>query len=255
MVVPSAENKDYTSGTVTLSDIRQEFPFGNEVVVVSMKGSDIQNILAFSRQEEDVNQRAGYLQVDDLVFVDKDKKITHIHGEEFNPEKSYEVAFLQVSLKGMNNNEPLTNWGKEHVNQVPAADACRPGKPLALEYFAKKLWKRLPPFEQIDVDNNGYLTKEEVKKAYSTIFLPDLNKDGKVDDVEEQVAASITEKLVDALNTDEDNHISKAEYSAFFGSSASKLEKKQNPHKVKKGPHRNNPLAALVRGIASSLHL
>jgi len=228
-------NKDYPSGSFTLSDIRQEFPFGNEVAIVKIKGSDVQEILAFSRSDEDKSERAGYLQADDGVLVDKDHKITQILGEAFNPEKIYEVAYLLVSLSGMNNNVPLTKWGKDHKNEIPDNEACRPCKPLALEYFSKKLWKKLPPFKKIDKDKNGYLTKEEVKKAYSTVFTPDLDKDGKVDPVEEQVAASISEKLVDALNTDGDDHISRAEYEAFFGSAASKKEKKKNKkHKEKK---------------------
>jgi len=88
------------------------------------------------------------------------------------------------------------------------------------------------------VDNNGYLTKEEVKKAYSSVFLPDLNKDGIIDEVEEQVAASVTDKLVDSLNTDGDNHISRAEYEAFFGSASKHDKKKHNQHRVKRGPIR-----------------
>jgi hypothetical protein len=60
-----------------------------------------------------------------------------------------------------------------------------------------------------------------VKKAYLKVFLP---ADAKVDDTEEEVASNIVDKLVDSLNQDKDEHISRTEYQSFFGVSIVRLK-------------------------------
>eukprot|EP01120_Amphizonella_sp_Union-15-10_P014434 TRINITY_DN6996_c0_g1_i2.p1 TRINITY_DN6996_c0_g1~~TRINITY_DN6996_c0_g1_i2.p1 ORF type:complete len:554 (+),score=112.41 TRINITY_DN6996_c0_g1_i2:79-1740(+) len=216
-------NRDYPEGKITLSDVRRELPFGSEMMILKMTGEDVRKILKFSREKEFQTENPGYLQADEGVKVDANHNVTHIRGAPIDLKKLYNVAYLQVSIGGMNNNTELIAWVKNHPESVPHADSIFPGKPLLLRWFSTALWKQLPPFEVLDVDKNGSLSIDEVKAGYAKAFNPDLDNDSSLSEVEKQALDYVVEKLVEALNVNGDNRIDRQEYFSGIGISSKKV--------------------------------
>jgi len=212
-------NQDYNNGILTLSDIKKEFYFTNDICAVQMQGKDFIEVVKYSRRNEGQKEEAGYLQVDDGVEV-VDKVVTKIKNEPIDPNKEYRIGFLVVALDGMNPNLPLIEWTKKNPDKVNK-DSSRPGKPLLLEYFAKQLWLQLPSFNDIDTDKSGALSIAEVKQAYRKVFAKriDFDKDGVISPEEEEAVNNVVNTLVESLNKDGDDKISADEYYSFFGSS------------------------------------
>jgi len=228
-------NSDYPDGTFSLAALRKEQPFESEIAVMRIPGQVLSDALHFSRQKEGVEENAGYLQRDDRVTVDASKRITHINGEPIDPQRLYLSGMLRVTIGGMNNNQPIIDWTKTLTSPLPTVESCPPAKPAVLNYFARKLWEHLPPFEEIDRDKDGSLSREEVKNAYISAFSPDVDGDNVVSEVETIALNSLVDRLIDALDLDGDDKITKAEYEKFLGSSAHTKKNKKGKNKKDKG--------------------
>jgi len=207
-------NSDYPTGKLSFSDIRKELPFGTELVVVHIPGKLLSEIIQYSRRNEG-KEEGGYLQVDDGVQVDKETRaVTHVKNIPLIPDKDYLLGVTQVGLDGLDNIVPLVKWAKEtnpkHTEGIGA-------KNLIMSEFSKKLWKKLPSFDDIDTDKSGTLSQEEVFKAYAGVFPLDLNNDGIVDDMEQAAAKLVVEQLIACLDKDTNANITREEYEHLVG--------------------------------------
>eukprot|EP01124_Arcella_intermedia_P003029 TRINITY_DN11649_c0_g1_i1.p1 TRINITY_DN11649_c0_g1~~TRINITY_DN11649_c0_g1_i1.p1 ORF type:complete len:552 (-),score=141.26 TRINITY_DN11649_c0_g1_i1:71-1525(-) len=204
-------NKDYEDRHFRLADIKKEIPFDTDMARVVLPGKVLSEVLKFSRRSQDVSENGGFLQADEGVQVDPATgEVTHIAGGPVLPEQLYSVGMLLTSINGMNNNVPLQEWFETHPRPPP--DSGRPAKPLLINYFCKVIWKHLPAFEAMDKSGDGFLSQEEVLEAYTKAFNQDINRDGVVDDVENEATRIVVQHLIEALNLDEDKRISREEY-------------------------------------------
>lgn len=97
-----------------------------------------------------------------------------MHGEPFDPERTYCVACLYHSLLGLDAIKPLTDWAAGHSELLPPLDAARPAKNLMLQVCFREMWTRcsapLRTFEDIDVDRTDDITRDELHAALAVLF-------------------------------------------------------------------------------------
>ena len=189
-------NYDYPANyqAFTYGDLKKEIPFESEMVVVSMRGTTINAAVQFSRERafrDPPEDWGGFLQLDDgFVWDEAERAVTHINHQPLDPERKYQVAFLALSLNGMNRNQPLIEWTNSHPDVDPAGQLhaprppnvdvfkrsasgqwkvsgaqARQAKDLVVESCAKQVWRQLGSFDEIDKDQDGVISIEEVREA------------------------------------------------------------------------------------------
>ncbi len=99
-----------------------------------------------------------------------------------------------------------------------------PIKVVVMNYYMHLLWKRLPAFDEIDVDKSGHLTADEVKDVFVKVFGQELYGD-EIDDVERLALENVVTSLLGALDKNGDNQVSKKEYQMVFGVPAKSKKK------------------------------
>jgi len=207
-------NKKYPEGRLTFSDIRKEFPFTTGLTVLKIPGKILSEVVQFSRQKEGIEE-PGYLQADEGLVVDKDTHaVTHVKHEPIDPEKIYDLGIPSVIAEGMNNIEPLVKWVNEYQRVRPEP---RDVKSLLMAEFSKKLWEKLPDFDEIDTDKSGSLSYDEVINAYEKVFDLDFNGDGTVDEKEKEAANLVIGQMMKAMDIDSSSGISRQEYYGLVG--------------------------------------
>eukprot|EP00127_Corallochytrium_limacisporum_P006704 Clim_evm17s233 gene=Clim_evmTU17s233 len=230
-------NRDYSGEEkFTWSDLKAEFPFPDTMT------------LAFSRQGAYQNppvSAGGYLQVCDMIsFNDRTQKIGLIRGRAFDAQKLYLTGLPVNLLRGLDRNEPLLEWWKstgivEYVRrsssdcgsqitndtQTPVFDLSeevgRPMKVLIAEFFSAALWLQLGSFDDIDEDNDGRLSKEEIRKhavqrlgqdvgemvVENVMALADTDGDGMIDPLEMLNVRFIASDMLSHVSTSCENPV------------------------------------------------
>ncbi len=189
-------NREY-AGAFTYGDLETELPFANEVVVVSMPGAALRDAVQSSRAKAPA-AAPGFLQVDDGLAVDDGGRVTAVRGEALEPERDYRVATVRVLFDGMDNIEALVRFGREHPDRVPPRDSGRELKLVVLEAFARTLWRRLGPFDAIDLDGDERVSADDLRRAVEAA-------------TRAPPSALLLERIFAELDTDRDGHITRDE--------------------------------------------
>ena len=208
--------KDYPEGHFTLASLRLEFPMSKDVVIVEMPGRVIAAAIKDTRADEGKVERARYLQTcDNVVVAPRGEEVISIGGEPFSPDKLYKVAIRRELLTGLDSIGPLVEYANSLPDGPPPSDAGRPVKPVVLDYFMRRLWSRLPDFDEIDENGDGVLTHEEVKEAYVGVFGWDADGDGTVTEDERTAVELLIQSLIGTLDVDDNGVIDCQEYERF----------------------------------------
>ncbi len=189
-------NRRY-EGAFTFGDLETELPFANEVVTVTMPGAAVRDAIEGSRAHAP-SPAPGFLQVDDGVRVDAAGRVTHLANAPFDAARAYRVATVRVLFDGMDRIEALVRFARENPGRVPPRDAGRELKLIALEAFARDLWRTLPPFEAIDADGDGAVDRGELRRALATLL-------------RRPTGAMMADEIVRALDRDGDGRITRDE--------------------------------------------
>lgn len=150
--------------TLTYGELEAELPFDNEVVVVTIAGATLRDVVAESRARAPTPW-AAFLQVDDGVTVDDAGRITAIGGDALDEARSYRVATVRLLLAGLDGLDTLRRFAREHPERVPPADAGRELKTVLVETFALGLWRALGAFEAVDTDGDGRVSPDDLRAA------------------------------------------------------------------------------------------
>jgi len=197
---------DFPDG-LTFADVLKIMPYNNPYTVIPIRGQFLIDVVKATRKNEGGEEYGYFLQNDDSTIINEHKIITHIAHKPIHPEHIYHVAFAVRFILCDDNMKP---WLAEHAK--PTEEQGRPEQTLFLQYLSKLLWTKLPPFEEIDKDKSGHLDVNEVVAAYESVFPVDRNNEGAV------AAVHLTVKtLIEAMDQDGNNQISKEEYLGLFG--------------------------------------
>jgi 2',3'-cyclic-nucleotide 2'-phosphodiesterase (5'-nucleotidase family) len=150
---------------VTYGDLKAELPFDNEVVVQPLPGRIVRDAVAASRARAP-EESGGFLQVDDRALVDEPgHTLVRLAGEPLDPDRLYRVAIVRDMLFGLDRNEPLIDFARDHAERIVHAGCGREAKMVLVEAFAMSLWETLGGFDAVDANHDGVVTEPEVEAA------------------------------------------------------------------------------------------
>ena len=159
--------RDYTA-RVTYGDVKQELPFDNEVVVVSLPGAVLRDAI-FSSRAQAPAESGSFLQVDDRLEVDANNVVTAVDGAPFDAGRSYSIALVRELLLGLDHIEPLVRWARENPSLVPPVGSGRETKLIVVDAFSVALWRAMGGFDEVDTDHDGVVTEAEIFAAVARV--------------------------------------------------------------------------------------
>ena len=87
----------------------------------------------------------------------------------FDADATYNVALPRNLLAGFCTIIPLIEWADANRDALPSRDDYIPAQDHVIRHFAKRMWNRLPNFEEMDIDGNGTLERDEVASAIQAL--------------------------------------------------------------------------------------
>ena len=209
----------YTNGKrFNMASLRRELPYDSDVVTVKWTGQFIKNVIEHSRASRGL-EIVYFQQVDDRILFDAEGKVTHLAGAPLVPTKTYSVSVFWDSTFKYRGNKLIKAWTEEPANAkalVKNPEAGKPIKVIMMEYLARLLWEKLPPYDEVDLDKKGGLSAQEVETAYIKTFSAELMADGQLDEAEKEAIAMAVKLLMSVLETDGDStNISRKEYESL----------------------------------------
>lgn len=179
----------------TYGDLEAEVPFDNEIDVVSLPGSVLQEAICASRAAAPA-ETGAFLQVDDGITLAADQRsVLAVAHAAFEPSRDYRVAVVRDLFLGLDRIEPLVRFAREHPERIPAVGSSRTPKELLVRSFSAQLWKQLGGFDVLDRNHDGKVTSDEIAAA-----LEDAHKG--------EAAELVAELVLHALDVDRDDAIS-----------------------------------------------
>jgi len=151
----------------TFADLTRELPYDTPIVVVPLPGRVLEEAIHASRTHARAStsgnaadaaesgasdERAAFLQLDNelIVWAETDPstrqkrwRVRSVHGEPFDPDRTYRVACLYHALLGLDAIAPLMDWSAGHPELLPPVDAARPAKNLVLQVCFREIWTHL----------------------------------------------------------------------------------------------------------------
>lgn len=164
---------------LTLEVLQSEFDGTKEVVIVPVPGL----ILKTGLRETWEKPNPGWMQYDDGVILDEDNLVTHIGGEPLDLARIYKVASISDFWR-KRDAPTIGAYFELHPQLLPEPDSGVGFHVLLIRLFAMQIWQRIwrsldidfdkgyidpESFKRLDYDNDGKLSREDIKKAISSI--------------------------------------------------------------------------------------
>mmetsp|Transcript_43478 Transcript_43478/g.137508 ORF Transcript_43478/g.137508 Transcript_43478/m.137508 type:complete len:240 (-) Transcript_43478:132-851(-) len=137
-----------------------------------------------------------------MKFDDEQRELTHIAGEPIDHDKIYLTGILFMAFTGVDSIEPLLAWAKENAHLFPMDSAPEMGKPAKLalvDYYSKAIWYQMGKFDEIDVDQKGFISREDVVRGASKHF-------------QTEISSLCIENIMRAADRDNDGKVSREEF-------------------------------------------
>lgn len=201
----------FPNGKMSYAQLKKELPFPTKMVVIPMARWELEEAIHFSRTNIENGQptttdgggdddgdavmpRRGFLQVDpDFQTFD-------------SPDDIIQVATPRNLLNGFCGIKPLMKVGErlKHQGQFPEEDDFVPAIDLIVRYACKNRWYRLigdsESFHQFDLNQDGYLDRDEVKKMMESAL-------------GHEPADFLVDDMMSSIDTDANGVIDKGEFS------------------------------------------
>jgi 2',3'-cyclic-nucleotide 2'-phosphodiesterase (5'-nucleotidase family) len=208
----------------TWSDLKAEVPFSTELTAVRLPGRVIEETIRYSRRlavQDPPQSSGGYLQHCDNIEMDEITcEIKKMDGKPFDPDRKYLLALPIDALKGIDDQVPLLEWAASDGAEgcCSSNDEGRPAKIVMVEMFSAMMWLDMGSFYEIDENNDGVLTREEVRERAVKVFgvavadlvvdnifaVADINKKGHITPVDMMVIEYAAHDMIDHIGTTEE---------------------------------------------------
>jgi hypothetical protein len=149
----------------TYGDLKAEVPFDNEMVVARLPGRVVREAVATSRARAP-EESGGYLQLDDRAAVEEPSHLLKmLAGAPLDDAREYRVALVREMFAGMDHNETLVRFAREHPERVPLAGTGREVKVVLVDSFSRSLWEAIGGFDAVDTNHDGVVGGAEIAAA------------------------------------------------------------------------------------------
>jgi 2',3'-cyclic-nucleotide 2'-phosphodiesterase (5'-nucleotidase family)/Ca2+-binding EF-hand superfamily protein len=200
------------------SDLKAEIPFPTGMVACFIPGRVLEATIRHSRQssrESPPVSKGGYLHAcNNIQYNDETQCIEQIGKAAFDPDEAYLTTLPLQFFTGIDNHEPLLTWAKESGIEV-TLDAEIPAKMVLVQIFSALVWMHLGSFDEIDLDHDGFLSREEVKARAAQMYGPevadlvvdnimsvaDMNGDGFISPLEMMIVQFVATDIIDHVCT------------------------------------------------------
>lgn len=158
----------------TWADLKAEIPFPTEMNAVWLPGKVLEATIAHSREgarNEPPVSSGGYIQTCNQIKWNYDTwTIDSIGGKPFDPDKTYLTTLPIQFFAGIDNHAPLLDWAKNEPCCQFDDEAGRPAKMVIVDLFSSLIWLEMGSFDDIDMNGDGELSREEVKVRVSELL-------------------------------------------------------------------------------------
>jgi 5'-nucleotidase len=203
-------SKTYDSTSYfTWADLKNEIPFSTDMTVCSIPGSVLEAMIQNSRKGSYHNPpiaSGGYLHTCRNVEIlensgDETLRIESIAGVPFERNTSYLTALPMQFFDGIDNHVPLLEWVVACDKPPFSSDeATVPAKMVLVQVFAATMWLQMGSFEEIDVNHDGVISRDEVRARLLSVC-----------GHSEHVADLIVDNVFSICDLDDDGSISRTE--------------------------------------------
>lgn len=153
-----------------------------------------------------------------IQYNDEKQCIESIGRKPFEPEQLYLTTLPLQFFEGIDNHKPILTWAADS-GQVFNEESAIPAKMVLVEVFSALIWLHLGSFEEIDLDRDGVLTRDEVRARIVEIYgvneadlvvdnimsVADLNENGTITPLEMMVVQFVATDILDHICTKELN--------------------------------------------------
>jgi hypothetical protein len=167
-------NKTYPNDSFfTMSDLKAELAFTTAMITIRVPGKVLEETIRYSRRYARENPPVAngcFLHTcNNMVYNDETQKLERIQGMTMDPEELYLTAMNEQFLEGIDQHIPLLEWVNEK-NIRWNTETAVPVKLILVELFSAVLWLHLGNFDELDIDGDGRLSKDEVKASVAKQF-------------------------------------------------------------------------------------
>lgn len=167
-------NKTYDSESYfTMSDLKAEIAFSTGMITLWVPGNVLEETIRNSRRYSSENPPVAngcFLHTcNNMDYDHETQKLERIQGKPMEPDALYLTAMNVQFLEGIDQHTPLLEWVKnDHI--VWNVERAVPAKLVLVELFSAVLWLHLGNFDELDINCDGQLCREEVRASVAKHF-------------------------------------------------------------------------------------
>ena len=238
----------------TWSDLKAEITYSTGMVACYIPGRVLEAAIAYSREPSTRQPPVafgGYLHTcSNIDFNDDTAHIESIRGELFDPDRMYLTALPAKLLTGMDDQRPLLEWvASRSKKQLPLSEEpAIPAKMVVIEVFSTMLWLQLGCFDSVDLNKDGELQKDEVRRRLVEMYgdesvadlvldnmfsIADMTNSGTITPLEMMIVQFVATDIIDHVCSRKELQVMKEVASTVLGVNPSHEEVKRMVERIR----------------------